>query len=48
MIKNFREMLKQIHKKTMKEQKRIMTETLEQWMADTDQVDDILVVGVRV
>jgi tetratricopeptide (TPR) repeat protein len=48
MIKNFREMLKQIHHKTMKEQKRIVTETLEQWMTDTAQVDDILVVGVRV
>jgi serine phosphatase RsbU (regulator of sigma subunit) len=48
MIKNFRKMLKQIHNKTMPEQKRIMLETLEQWMADTSQVDDILVMGVRV
>ena len=48
MIKNFRKMLKQIHKKNMKEQKRILLETLEQWMADISQVDDILVVGVRI
>ena len=48
MIKNFRKMLKQIHRKNMKEQKRILLETLEQWMADISQVDDILVVGVKV
>ncbi len=41
-------MLLRIHTKSLKEQKRIMEETLEQWMADTSQVDDILVVGVRV
>lgn len=48
MIKNFKKMLLKIHSKPMKEQKRIMVETLEQWMANTSQVDDILVVGVRV
>ena len=48
MIKNFRKMLNQIHQKTMQEQKRILLETLEQWMAETSQVDDILVMGVRV
>jgi serine phosphatase RsbU (regulator of sigma subunit)/tetratricopeptide (TPR) repeat protein len=48
MIRNFKKMLLKIHSKTMKEQKKIMVETLEQWMADTSQVDDILVVGVRV
>ena len=48
MIKNFKKMLLKIHSKAMKEQKKIMVETLEQWMADTSQVDDILVVGVRV
>ena len=48
MIKNFKKMLLKIHSKSMKEQKKIMVETLEQWMADTSQVDDILVVGVRV
>ena len=48
MIRNFRKMLEQIHTKTMQEQKRVMMETLEQWMADTAQVDDILVVGIRI
>ena len=41
-------MLKKIHNKSMKQQQKIMLETLEEWMADTAQVDDILVVGVRV
>ena len=45
---DFKKLLLKIHSKSMKEQKKIMVETLEQWMADTSQVDDILVVGVRV
>jgi hypothetical protein len=32
----------------MDEQRKIMEETLADWMADADQVDDILVIGVRV
>ena len=47
MIKNFREMLKQIHHVSLKDQKRIMIETMEQWMAAAAKVDDILVAGVR-
>jgi len=48
MIRNFREMLRKINKNSVKEQKKIMEETLADWMADTDQVDDILVIGVRI
>jgi serine phosphatase RsbU (regulator of sigma subunit)/tetratricopeptide (TPR) repeat protein len=48
MSKNFKKMLLRIHTKSMQEQQRIMVETLEEWMKDTSQVDDILVVGVRV
>jgi len=48
MSRNFKKMLLKNHTKSMKEQKKILIETLEQWMADTSQVDDILVVGVRV
>jgi len=48
MSKNFRKLLLNIHSKSMKEQKRILEETFEQWIADTSQVDDILVVGIRV
>jgi len=48
MSKNFRKLLLNIHSKSMKEQQRILEETFEQWIADTSQVDDILVVGIRV
>jgi len=48
MSKNFRKLLLNIHSKSMKEQRRILEETFEQWIADTSQVDDILVVGIRV
>ncbi len=48
MIKNFKNMLQEIHEKPMEEQKRVMVQTLKDWMAETDQVDDILVIGVRI
>lgn len=48
MIRNFRKMLQEIHMKSMDEQQKIMEQTLQNWMADTDQIDDILVIGVRI
>jgi serine phosphatase RsbU (regulator of sigma subunit)/Tfp pilus assembly protein PilF len=48
MIKNFRNLLSSIHQMTMKEQKAILESTLDKWMANTNQIDDILVMGVRV
>jgi serine phosphatase RsbU (regulator of sigma subunit)/Tfp pilus assembly protein PilF len=48
MIKNFKRMLQEIHMKSAAEQKGIMEQTLKNWMADNDQVDDILVIGVRI
>lgn len=48
MIRNFRNLLQSIHKKAMQEQKRILEETLDTWMSNTHQIDDILVMGVRV
>ena len=48
MIRKFKGMLREINQKSMEEQKKIMNQTLADWMADTDQVDDILVIGVRI
>jgi len=48
MIKNFKKMLQEIHMKPMAEQKKIVQQTLRDWMASADQVDDILVIGVRI
>jgi len=48
MIKKFKMLLNDINQKSMEEQKSILENTLEDWMSETDQVDDILVIGVRV
>jgi serine phosphatase RsbU (regulator of sigma subunit) len=48
MVKNFKNVLSNIHTKQVKEQKTILEKTLHEWMAETDQVDDILVIGIRV
>ena len=48
MTKNFKELLLRINKKTMKEQREILDRTLLEWMGDVDQIDDILVMGLRV
>jgi serine phosphatase RsbU (regulator of sigma subunit) len=48
MIKKFKKMLNDINQKSMEEQKSVMENTLAEWMSETEQVDDILVIGVRV
>ena len=47
MMKNFKKLLLSIQDKTMNEQKTILEETMAEWKGDTEQVDDILVMGVR-
>lgn len=46
--KAFKKMLSEIHDQDMDEQKRILEERFDRWKGDLDQVDDVLVVGVRV
>ncbi len=48
MVKKFRELLFSIHHLPMHEQKQILDETIESWMAEgkEHQIDDILVMGV--
>ena len=48
MTKRFRELLFEIHEKPMEEQKSILETTLSDWMGKEEQVDDILVMGVKV
>jgi len=48
LIKKFRELLLGIHQRTMDDQKEILSLTLDTWKGDIEQVDDILVIGVRV
>jgi serine phosphatase RsbU (regulator of sigma subunit)/HAMP domain-containing protein len=48
MQNQFRNLLFDIHIKPMPEQKRILDQTIEHWRGNEDQVDDILVMGMRV
>ncbi len=48
MQSQFRNLLFDIHKKPMPEQRRILDQTIEHWRGNEDQVDDILVIGMRV
>ncbi len=48
MIKNFKQLLSDNLHKPLEEQKKVLEETLNEWMANTEQVDDILVIGVKV
>ena len=54
MLKQFQQLLRDIHDKPMKEQKEILDKTIEEWKSGHekqkgryDQVDDILVLGLR-
>ena len=47
MMKNFKKLLLSIQDKTMNEQKAILEETMTEWKGDAEQVDDVLVMGVR-
>jgi len=46
--KKFREKLLEIHKQPMETQKEALNAYLEEWMDGTEQVDDILVIGIKI
>jgi len=46
--KNFKKLLLEIHQEPMREQKSILDKTITDWMCNTSQIDDMLVIGVRV
>ncbi len=46
-IKNFKTLLLENWEKPMEEQKAIINYAFDQWRGDHDQVDDILVIGIR-
>jgi serine phosphatase RsbU (regulator of sigma subunit) len=45
---HFRDLLLGIQDKSMEEQRRILLETHESWRGEVEQIDDILVVGIRI
>ncbi len=48
MYKRFEQLLLEIHAKPMEEQKEILNKKLLKWKGSNDQVDDILVIGIRI
>ncbi|MGF1532406.1 MAG: PP2C family protein-serine/threonine phosphatase [Bernardetiaceae bacterium] len=47
LAKRFRKLLLKIHKYPMNEQEGILDSILQDWMRDTRQIDDVLVIGFR-
>ena len=48
MYKKMRELFVSIHGRSMVKQKDALNESINMWMGTTDQIDDILVMGVRI
>ncbi len=48
MSRKFKNLLLRIHEEPMRDQKNILEKTLADWMGDNSQIDDILIIGVRV
>jgi len=48
MVGRFKKMLLSIQDKTMDEQRQHLNDTIENWMADYEQIDDIIVIGVKI
>ena len=46
--KYFKELLLNIHERSIGDQKNILENTLEDWRGDIEQIDDILIIGIRV
>jgi serine phosphatase RsbU (regulator of sigma subunit) len=46
--KNYKQLLLEIHQKPMAEQKEILNTTIDKWRGKWEQVDDIIIVGIRV
>jgi serine phosphatase RsbU (regulator of sigma subunit) len=48
MANHFRDLLLGVHKHPIDKQKEILNKTIEEWRGPLDQVDDILVIGVKI
>ena len=46
--KQFEELLLMHHQKPMEEQKQILEKTINDWIGMLEQIDDILVIGIRI
>ncbi|RLD69294.1 MAG: hypothetical protein DRI95_00540 [Bacteroidetes bacterium] len=48
MTKNFKKYILEIYNKPLNEQKDILEERFDAWQANADQIDDIIVLGIRI
>ena len=48
MLRRFQEMLGEIHKMPMPQQREVLIQRLNEWKGNNEQIDDILVIGIRV
>jgi len=48
MIKNFKDLLLEIHQKPMAEQREILHKNLLDWHGTSPRIDDVVVMGVRI
>jgi serine phosphatase RsbU (regulator of sigma subunit) len=48
LTKKFKEMLLEINEKSISEQKQIVEERFDNWKGDSIQIDDVLVIGIRI
>jgi len=48
MVKKFRELLLKIHNNPIEDQEKILNDILDEWRGKEEQVDDILVIGVKI
>lgn len=47
MYSNFKSLLMTLQPKSMREQGKILDDTIEAWKGDVDQIDDIVIIGLR-
>lgn len=47
LAKNFRKLLLEVHELPLEQQRKEIDITIKNWMKDEEQVDDILVVGLK-
>ncbi len=48
MTKNFKNLLLDIHRESMSKQELMVDQTIERWKSNREQVDDILVIGIKI
>lgn len=46
--KKFKQLLLDIHKEPMEKQKEMLNKSLDEWMGEGEQIDDILVIGIKI